>query len=220
MLRPVFIKVLRLILLNRLNHDYKNRLMIAIRLFFCFILILAVPATVKADCDAWRFALGYSFLNNVDELKDSYKNLSKDAGDGNDIYNTSINISFQPYYQFENRWRAGAGVGPLILFLGDSQHIQVPVNLTMGYSFFQKSDYSAYFKAGISYHIASGDFYSDSSPGFYGGIGFVIFKTKRVHLGLEAAYDAAEIALDRASDQADHEKIKTGELTFYLYADF
>lgn len=161
----------------------ENRLMIAIRIFLCFVIILAVPATAAAESDTWRFALGYCFLNNVDELKDSYKNLSKDAEDGNDIYNTCIDISFQPYYQFQSGFRAGAGIGPFILLLGDAYHVQVPVNLTLGYSLFPQSDYCPYFRAGISYHMASGDFYSDSSPGFYGGIGVEILNTKPLHLG-------------------------------------
>ncbi len=181
---------------------------------------MAIPATAAADNDAWRFVLGYSYLNNVKEIKDSYKYLSKDAEGGRDIFNASINLSFQPYYQFQNGFRAGAGVGPLVLLLGDAYHVQVPVNLTLGYSFFQKSDYCPYFRCGISYHMASGDFYADSSPGFYGGIGVEIFNTKPTHLGFEAAYDASEIKLDRASNQPDHEKIKTGEVTLFIYADF
>jgi len=194
--------------------------MISIRLFFCFIIIFAVPATAAAESGTWRFALGYSYLSNVDEIKDSYKHLSKDAGKDNDIYNTSISLCFQPYYQFQNGFRAGAGIGPLILLTGDAYHVQVPVNLTFGYSFFMDSKISPYVRVGISHHIASGDFYTDSSPGFFGSIGIEIFNTQPTHLGFETAYDASEIKLDRASDQAHHEKIMTGEVILYIYADF
>ncbi len=201
------------------NHEYKTRLMIAIRRFLCVIIILAVPATASAGSGTWRYALGYCFLNNVNELKHSYKNLSKEASDGDDIYNTSINLSFQPYYQFQSGFRAGAGAGPLIIFLGDAHHVQIPVNVTFGYSFFPDSTFCPYFRAGISYHMASGDFYSDSSPGLYGGIGVEIFNTKPVHLGFECVYDAAKVTLDRSLKQ-HHGKIKAGEMTFFLYADF
>ncbi len=198
-----------------------NPQMVFIRLFICLMISFAAfPAFAAADSESLRFALGYSFLSNVDELKDSYKDRSKYAGYGNDIYNTSINLSFQPYYQFENNLRAGAGVGPLILLLGDAHHIEVPLNLTLGYTFLPDSRYCPYFRTGISCHLASGDFYSDSSPGFFGGIGLGMFNSRSVHLGFEVAYDAAELSLKRSPAKPEHEKIKTGEWTFYLYADF
>jgi hypothetical protein len=188
--------------------------------FFFIIIFFSIPAAGSADPGSWRFALGYSFLSNVNELKDSYKHLSKDAGDDNSIYNTSFSICFQPYYQFQNGFRAGAGIGPLILLTGDATHVQVPVNMTLGYSFFMDSKISPYVRSGISYPIASGDYYADSLPGFFGGVGFEILNTKPLHIGFEAAYDASEILLDRSSDQSSSEKIKTGEVMLFIYADF
>jgi len=187
---------------------------------FCIIIILGISVPAVADSDTWRYALGYSYLIKVEEIKDSYKHLLKETGSDNNIYNTSISVSFQPYYQFQNGFRGGVGIGPLILLTGDAYHVQVPVNLTLGYSFFMDSKISPYVRTGISYHIASGDFYANSSPGLFGGIGVEILNTRPVHLGFEAAYDASEIKLDRASDTSGHEKIKTGEVMLYLYADF
>jgi len=174
----------------------------------------------NADDDAMRYALGYSYLKNVAEVKDAYKHLLKDAGDDHDIYNISISICFQPYYQFQNGYRAGAGIGPLIILAGDAYHVQVPLNLTLGYSFFSNSQISPYIRAGISYHMASGEYYASSSPGYIGGIGIEFLNTKPLHFGFEIAYDASEIKLDRAKGQAKHEKIKTGEVIFFIYADF
>ncbi len=189
-------------------------------LFFCIIVFFSIPAPGSSESGAWRFALGYSFLSNAYELRDAYKHLSKDAGDDNSIYNTSISICFQPYYQFQNGFRAGAGIGPLVLLIGDATHVQVPVNMTLGYSFFTDSKISPYVRTGISYPIASGDYYADSSPGFFSGMGIEILNTNPIHMGFEMAYDASEIKLDRASDQSSSEKIKTGEVMVYLYADF
>jgi len=188
--------------------------------FFCIIIVLWIPAHVTAETDSWRYALGFSYLSNVNEIKDSYKHLSKEAGNDKNIYNTTISFCFQPYYQLKNGFRAGAGIGPLILLIGDAHHVQVPVNMTLGYSFFMDSKISPYVRIGTSYHFASGDFYADSSPGFFGSIGIVFFNTKPVHLGLETSYDASEIKLDRAAGQSYHEKIKTGEVMVYIYADF
>jgi len=180
---------------------------------------MAAPAAA-ADNDGWRYALGYAYLSNVEEIKDSYKHLSKDAEADHDIFNTSVSLCFQPYYQFQNGCRAGAGIGPLVLLAGDAVHIQVPVNVTLGYSFFKDSKISPYLRTGISFHMASGDYYANSSPGFFGSIGVEFFNTNPAHIGFETAYDASEIKLDRASGQAKHEKIKSGEVTLFIYADF
>jgi hypothetical protein len=186
---------------------------------FLIIVIIATPEYVNANTDKWNFALGYSFLSNVDELKDTYKHLSVTHGDGSHVYNLSVGIIFNPYRQYSNGIRIGPGVGPLILLLGDAHHVEVPVNMTIGYSFFSDANYSPYLKTGISYHIASGDYLADSTPGFYGGLGIEIFNQKRIHLGIEAAYDAAVIKTENQPGSRE-QKIKTGELTLYIYADF
>lgn len=186
----------------------------------CTIFIFWTSSAVAAHTDEWRFTVGYSYLSHVKEIKDSYKHLLKDRKNKDDIYNTSISISFQPYYQFHSGLRSGAGIGPLILLLGDARHVQIPLNLTLGYTFGPLSDYSAHVRTGISYHLASGDYYSASIPGLYAAIGVEMFHSKRARLGIETAYDGAEIKLDLASDRASHEKIKTGEITVYVYADF
>jgi len=183
------------------------------------IIISATPGNVNANSDKWNFALGYSFLTNVDELKDTYKYLSVTQGDGDHVYNLSVGITFNPYRQFANGIRIGPGVGPLILILGDAHHVEVPVNMTIGYSFFSDADFSPYFKTGISYHIASGDYLADSTPGFFGGLGLEILNQDKQHLGIEAAYDAAIIKTENQPGRLQ-QKIKTGELTLYIYADF
>jgi len=194
--------------------------MMRIRLFLCLILIPTFAVSATAESGNWRLALGYAFLSQADEIKDSIKRLSRDSGDGGDITNTSLNFSFQPYYQFSNGCRAGAGIGPFIMLWGDARHFQVPVNATLGYSFFKDRDFSVYCRAGVSYHVATGDYYAESDPGFYGGMGMEFFNTRSPHIGFETAWDAAEISLDPGARQTHHKKIRTGELTLFLYADF
>lgn len=185
-----------------------------------FVLILSVSANAAPASDYWRFALGYSYLSQVDEIKDSYKHLARDAGEGKDVYNTSLSLRFQPYYQFSSGIRTGICIGPLIMMHGDVHHFQVPLNISLGYSFFKDSPFSAYILCGAAYHIATGDFYSDSTPGFYGGMGCEILNTEPVHLGFEVAYDSSAITLDRGPAKTSRQSITTGELTVFLYADF
>jgi len=183
------------------------------------IVISATPGYASSNSGKWNFAIGYSFLTNVDELKDTYKHLSVTRGNGSHVYNLTAGITFSPYRQYSNGFRICPGIDPLILILGDVHHVEVPVNMTIGYSFFSDADYSPYFKTGVSYHIASGDYLADSMPAAYGGLGIEILNRKRLHLGIEAAYDAAVIKTKRSTDGRQR-KIKTGELTLFIYADF
>ena len=204
--------------------------MAPVRLMIMGFLLCRVlfPAFAIASADvensyksgSWRFAIGYAFLNRADELKDAVKTLSRDHGEGSGIYNTSIGLSFQPYYQFANGWRAGPGIGPFLIFLGDAHHVQVPLNLTVGYSFFRDADFSVYCRAGVSWHAAAGDYIAGSRPGGYAAFGMEFLNTRSAHIGLETGWDGAEISLDSRPDQTSHEKIRAGALTIFLYADF
>jgi len=181
--------------------------------------VVMIPLTASADSNNWRIALGYAYLADFNEMLDAYKDISNNQGDGRDIYNTSLSAKIHPYLQFSDGYRIGIGVGPLQILTGDKFHIQVPVNITAGYQFFSKSNYSPYVECGISYHINSGDYYSTTLPGFYGSAGIKIFNRKKLHLGLEAAYDGSTTELFDKSNHRTHQ-IKSGILTIFLYADF
>ncbi len=168
----------------------------------------------------FRIAMGYCFLSQTDDIKDTYKHLLRAEGRDADVFGTSLGVKCEPYYQFKNGIRAGASAGPLILIAGDSHHFQVPLNLSMGYSFFQDAPVSGYLKCGISWHAATGDYVAHSAPGFYGGAGCEILNHKPVHIGIEIMYDAATVSLDRPRGASGHKKIQTGEVTVFLYADF
>jgi len=51
-------------------------------------------------------------------------------------------------------------------------------------------------------------------------MGMEFFNTRSAHIGFEAAWDGAEIFLNPAPGRTNHKKIRTGELTLFLYADF
>lgn len=191
-----------------------------------FLLIILIshlsfpPVMLAGETGSLRMAAGYAFLNRVDDIKDSYKHVLRATGKDRDIYNASLGLTFQPYYQFNNGLRAGAGVGPFILLIGDARHFQVPLQAFVGYSFFPDDALSGYVKCGMAYHAASGDFYSTSEPGFCAGLGCEFANTRKVHIGFEILHDASRIVLNQTNPGAPREKIKTGQLTFFLYADF
>ena len=201
--------------------DRTNAAMKTAVILTLFILNMAFPGAILAeDTGSFRFAAGYAFLSKVDDIKDSYKHFLRASAKDRKVYNASLGLTFHPYYQFKNGLRAGAGAGPLILLIGDARHVQVPLNAFVGYSFFPDAAFSGYFKCGMAYHAASGDFYSTSEPGFCAGIGIEFSNPRPVHMGFEIMHDASKIVLDRPTPGAAHEKIKTGELSFFLYADF
>ncbi|MEZ4567606.1 MAG: hypothetical protein R2860_11840 [Desulfobacterales bacterium] len=68
---------------------------------------------LAGDSGSLRLAAGYAFLSRVDDIKDSYKHVLGATGKNRDIYNASLGLTIQPYYQLNNGLRAGAGVGPL-----------------------------------------------------------------------------------------------------------
>ncbi len=191
----------------------------AIRTAICCLLFFCAPPLADADSGQWRTELGYRFLNNSDELKDICKHISGNAGNGRNIYNLSISLNIQPYLELGNGFQIGAGIGPLVIIAGDARHLQLPMNVTLGYALFKKSPISPYVKAGISYHLSGGDYQTASKPGAYTGIGIRLLNTKRLKMGMEIALDRARTELYDAVEQKKH-ALRTGELTLGVFADF
>ncbi|RJP86120.1 MAG: hypothetical protein C4518_14865 [Desulfobacteraceae bacterium] len=185
----------------------------------CFLLMFCAPAMAAADGSPWRTELGYRFLNNADELKDTCKHIAENSGENGDVYNFSISLNIQPYRQFDNGFQIGAGIGPLIIVAGDAWHLLLPVNATLGQSFFVQSPVSPYIKTGISYHLSDGKNHSESTPGLYAGMGIRFFNKKPVKMGMEIAYDSARTKLYDPIERKSH-TILTGELTLCVFADF
>ena len=191
----------------------------AIRTSICCLLLFCVPLMANADAGQWRTEMGYRFLNNTDELKDICEHISENAGKGGDVHNASINLNIQPYRQFDNGFQIGAGIGPFVLIAGDTWHLLVPMNVTLGWAFFTRSPVSPYVKAGISYHFSDGEYEAGSTPGVYTGIGIRLFNMKALKLGVEIAYDSARIELYDGLERKEH-ALHTGELTLGVFADF
>jgi len=190
-----------------------------LRSAFIVLILISTPLNAFADSGNLNFSLGYSFLYGFDELKDIYKKRSEAESKDNDVDSWSLGITFQPYLQFKNGFRIGAGAGPVIIIFNDADHIQIPANISFGYSVLSLDDYTPYFRAGISYHFADGDFLKKTVPGFFCGIGMELFKQKPLQLGLEAIYDAAEVEFEKFPFEKKS-TLKVAEFAFYIYADF
>ncbi|OQY58072.1 MAG: hypothetical protein B6245_13695 [Desulfobacteraceae bacterium 4572_88] len=102
---------------------------------------------------------------------------------------------------------------PFMMIYGDVDFFNLPVNMNCRYTFIPKSKVSPYIRAGVSYHLANGDYVVGKSAGFLGGIGFEFF-----NMGLEVSYDTSEIEIENLSHGDSTENIKPCEwaLSFFF----
>lgn len=176
--------------------------------FLCVVIGAIVMATAGGAGAEFRFRLGIDYLSRFDNLADRYEDnirvgqeRSSRAVDVDSVA-VPVGISLFPYYQGDNGVTLGAGIGPFAyLFTADPDHghfthWQLPLSVTLGYTFFQNGPVSPYIRAGPSYHLADGAFYDKSNWGFTVAVGVEFLKTDHSALGLEAAYDSAEVDID------------------------
>lgn len=185
----------------------------------CWLMVLCAAPAVAGASDPWRVELGYRFLSNTDELKDTYTHLSGSTDRGRDIRNWSPSLFVQPYRILENDFQIGLGVGPLIVLADDARHLELPVTLTLGRTLMVHHALTPYLKVGVSHHFAHGDFYARSMPGLYAGVGIRTPNTSDLKLGMELAWDAAVTRLQDPMTHTTHD-LRTGAFTAALFADF
>lgn len=173
--------------------------------FLMFVVLAALPA--NSAMAGFRFRLAFTYVDGLQDLADAYENNIEIEESGAFTYVDvdtmvwPVGISLLPYYQWDNGMLLGVGVGPFIYgqFEGwddDYTHWQVPVNLNIGYVVGPDNPVSFYVRGGPSYHFAGGDYYDGSSLGFVGAIGLELFDSSHFRMGLEAAYDTAEVDID------------------------
>jgi len=166
-------------------------------LLLCMLVVLMIFLTGSAKSGEMRWPIGISYVNGFGDLADQYEdNLQAEGYWTLSADPWPVGISVQPYYQWDDGFRLGAGIGPMMLIYGDRDHFQLPLSVTGGYTFMMDGPVSPYVRGGLSYHVASGDYYDGSNIGFIGGVGIEFLKKKNSTLMLEAVYDGAEVDID------------------------
>ena len=188
---------------------------------FCIKLLLPIlfvsSSAMAAD---WRFPVGMTYISAFEDVVDIYED-NLEAEDYV-VYDTGywpVGLSFQPYVQFDNGLRIGAGIGPSMIIVGDVSHWDIPINLNGGYTFVPSANISPYVRAGVMYHLAGGDYVEGGTPGFCGGVGIEFLRHKVVGFGIELSYDTSEIELERVRYD-DTEDVRPCELMFSIFAVF
>jgi len=204
-----------------------------VALMAILVLSLSSPATA-----GMRFRLGISYISGLDDLVDQYEdNIKVKVDEGLppwvdmdlDLDTTVIPVGLTlfPYYQWDFGLMVGPSIGPFMFMYafysvepyGDEDtfyHWQLPVSANVGFVLGPDNPVSFYVRGGPSYHFGGGDFYEGSNLGVVGAIGLEIFNTRHFRLGLEAAYDSAEVDIE---DSRTHrtEGIKAAEFSFSLF---
>lgn len=202
------------------------------------IFILMFVSSISVYAGEWRFPVGLSYLSGFSDLVDIIEDNKK--GEGYDIVTVDyipVGVSFHPYVELDHGLSAGAGIGPLMIGLGDVSFLVIPINADLRYFLMPDSSFSPYLRAGLRYDIATGDYIESSGFGFLTGVGVEFFRDKTVGLGVELMYDSTEIELESSKRELIEysyygnyyyyydtvkttKKVKPGEIIFSVYAVF
>ena len=194
----------------------KKTFLVSCILFLLMGLIVSRPSKAAE----WSFPVGLTYINGFGDVADIYEdNLKAEGYLVNSVESIPIGISFHPYVQFDNGFRIGTGIGPLMLIIGDASFFNMPINLNGGYTFLPAANTSPYVHAGVMINAASGDYVEGTTPGFFGGIGVEFFRNRTVGLGIELSYDASEIEFEKKVNNST-ENIKPAGLMFSIMAVF
>ncbi|MEW5802674.1 MAG: hypothetical protein AB1847_11300 [bacterium] len=191
------------------------------------IMVITVTGSNSAFAVDWRFPVGLTYISNFQDIADLHENNLE--AEGNVTTSTDavpVGLAFNPYVEFDFGLGIGIGVGPLMMVLGDTEFINVPLKFDVRYAIPQLS-VSPYVRAGVSYNAASGDYVESSTPGLFLAGGVEFLRNKVVGFGLELSYDSSEIEFEKYTASSyyygytsEPEKIKPGEFTISLYAVF
>jgi hypothetical protein len=117
-----------------------------------------------------------------------------------------LGVSYRYANVFESGMRVDAGVGPIVLIVDEDDNADyhdIPVQLSIGYSFSQSADVRPYARLGISYHINDGEYLKKrAGAGVIGAIGLEIGSPKSASFFIEAAIDTAESTFSTAESNA------------------
>jgi hypothetical protein len=144
--------------------------------------------------------VGFSYVSGARDIWDWHEdNLNlDDEGSG-----VPVGISYRYASLFKSGLRLDMAIGPIVLILGDIEYHDVPIQMSVGYSFAQNSNVRPYARLGASFHINDGDYVKErDTVGAIGAIGLEIGDPYRASFFIEAAYDSAEALFDTSESNS------------------
>jgi len=167
------------------------------------ILLSSLNASIALADGQWRFPVGLSHSNSIDEIGDINKdNLEAEGAIVIDQDNgLGVGVTFSPYYFFDFGLGIGLNMGPVALIAIETSqndldfiYTDMPVGFDLRYMYVHKaSGVSPYVRTGFRYHIANGDYVVDQSVGLTYGIGIEFRIHRKIALGIEYLVDNSEV---------------------------
>lgn len=186
----------------------KKNMMISSLLGYTAGLLLLIVSGAAHSADSAHY-FGFSYVSGAKDIWDWHEdNLNLDEFD----HGAPIGISYRYASLFDSGIRLDAGIGPFVLVTGDVEYTDVPIQMSLGYSFLESSDIRLYARLGATIHINDGDFLKDENAvGAIGAIGLEIGHSLSASFFVEASYDSAEATFTDIALDDNFEPIRTEE---------
>lgn len=153
-------------------------------------IILGLTLTSGAAISDNAHYIGVSYVSGATDVWNWHEDNLNLLDEGVGI---PIGVSYRFAKIFDSGMRFDAGVGPVVLILGDIEYHDIPFQLSFGYSFSQSSDVRPYVRLGASFHSNSGDYLKDKAGvGAVGAVGMEIGRPGSPSFFVEAAVDTSE----------------------------
>lgn len=196
---------------------------------FFFIVLLVIGSLVVTSAQGysgdWRFPVGISHISGVQDVVDQCEdNLKAEYSDVDVSDGWPVGLYFQPYHEFDNGWGVGAGFGPYMLITSDDDDLvsDLPLNASLRYALLPDASMSPYMRAGVSFHLASGDYVDEAEMGLIGALGVEFNRSGIVGFGLEVGVDTGTLKIDdkTTGDSGDTEDFQPIGLSVSIFAVF
>ena len=164
------------------------------------------PVTTEIEADTgsdplgMRWVVGPTYISGYSSIVDLYIHNLEEQGYSVEEEESGypIGVSFRPYQQMQSGFRLGAGFGPLMgvyVRTGNetTSFYALPVDVNAGYTL----QNGIFFRGGLSFALATGDFIVSQNPGVAGAAGMEFMRRKRVSLGFEVGFDVSSVTFDK-----------------------
>jgi hypothetical protein len=153
--------------------------------------------------------VGFSYVSGIRDVWDWHEdNINLDDFE----HGAPIGLSYRYAAISKPGFRFDVGLGPFVLIMGDVEYTDIPLQMSLGYSFFNSSNVRPYARFGASFHLNSGDYLEDENvAGVIGAIGIDFGRPGSTNFFVEAAYDSAEATFSSIKLNDNYDPIRTEE---------
>lgn len=197
------------------------------KVLFAAVLVIGIVVVtgIQGYAGDWRFPVGFAYYGGAQDVVDQCEdNLKVGNADVDVEESLPVGLSFQPYYEFDKGLGIGVGFGPYLLITSDDDVLvsDLPMNVSVRYALRPDASVSPYLKAGVSVHLASGDYVDEVELGVIGALGVELNRNGVVGFGLEVGLDNGTLKIDdiTTTDSGATEDFQPVGLSVSIFAVF